>query len=108
MKWMVKTCEHLTEEEKDQLQWDIQANWMIVNDKEDENMKRILHNNKNIVMDTMNNNIVNPNVEMISRLIELKQDKYQKSKYVPRKKDIEMWIDVGDVVPDKDHVVRLP
>ena len=108
MRWMVKTCDELTDAEKDQLQWDIQANWMVINEESDKNMKRILFNNKNVVLNTMKNNTVKPDVEMISKLIELKSDEQQKSKYVPRKKLIEHWLDIGDEIPDKNHLVCLP
>lgn len=51
--------------EKSQLRWNIQANWMCINEKDDKNMKRILHENKKIVHETLEKYKVQPDNKRI-------------------------------------------
>lgn len=108
MKWLVKTCSYLTKDEKSQLQWDVEANSMCIDEKTDLNIRRMLRNNKTVVMDTLKNNIVKPNVEMINKLLLYSTEKYQKLDYIPRKHKIDSWLDIGYGEINKDHIVRLP
>lgn len=64
MDWIVKTT-ILDPTEKSQLRWNIQANWMIINEYKDDDMKRILRNNKEVVHNTMKKYIVKPNSDAI-------------------------------------------
>ena len=52
--------------------FDIKSIWYCINAKTDDNMKRILRNNKSIVENTMNNNMVKPNNELIEKHSNLK------------------------------------
>lgn len=73
MKWIVRTSD-LDEKEKDQLLWDVQANWMNVNEYNDENMERIMYNNKPVVQKTVRNNEVYTNLEYIAKLNDCKPE----------------------------------
>lgn len=64
MDWVVKTTD-LDPKEKDQLRWDIHANWMATNEFNDKNLKRILFNNKRVVENTMKNHVVKTNNDLI-------------------------------------------
>lgn len=64
MDWVVKTTD-LDPKEKEQLRWDIHANWMATDEKKDQNMRRILRNNKAVVLKTMNDYVVKPNNELV-------------------------------------------
>ena len=74
MRWLVHTALGLDPKEKDQLLWDIQANWMTINEKKDENMKRILRNNKQVVENTLNSKKVWPDVDAIAEYMECEPD----------------------------------
>lgn len=66
MKWLIRTAD-IDVKEKDQLLWDIQANWMRLNTHNNENMERILFNNKDIVEDTIKTKYVVPDLATIGR-----------------------------------------
>lgn len=51
--------------EKSQLRWNIQANWMCINETNDKHMKRILHENKQIVHETLEKFKVQPDNKII-------------------------------------------
>lgn len=108
MGWLVKSCDRLNEKEKEQLLWDIQANWMVINEKKDPNMKRILRNNKKVVMRTMKNNIVKSDTQMIKNVLALKDDPRQGTKGIPTVKTINEWIDNNCTPLDEVHNVSLP
>jgi hypothetical protein len=111
MSWIVKGSKDLTPKQRDQLLWDIKAHWSNVNETNDPHMKLALRNNKNVVLDTMKNNIVKPDKEMIQKFLDLKQDKYQKSKnriYYPSVHTINTVMDQGLEDLDENHIVKLP
>ena len=85
MKWMVRTCKYLDPQVKDQMLWDVQANWMQINEYKDMNMRRILRNNKNIVTNTFEKYTVKPDSDMIIKQLG----------FVP--KDM-----------NRNHIVKLP
>lgn len=64
LKWMVGTAK-IDFKEKDQLLHDIKCHWRLVNEEKDQDIRRMLYNNKPIVEETMNNNIVKPNTDML-------------------------------------------
>lgn len=108
MGWLVKTCDYLNDKEKDQLLWDIQANWMCINETNDPNIRRLLRNNKNVVMKTMKNNIVKSDVEMIKKWVGMKDSEFQGQPGIPTPQIIESWIDENYEEADENHIVQLP
>lgn len=64
LKWVVGTAD-ITFKEKDQLLHDIQCHWRLVNEKTDEDIRRLLFNNKQIVEHTINQNVVRPDTDLI-------------------------------------------
>ena len=108
MKWLVKTCDHLSETEKDQLLWDIQANWMCVDETGDVDIRRALSNNRNVVMKTLQNNIVKSDVDMINNWTAMKNSEYQGEFGIPSPQLIDKWLDDNYVSLEKDHIVQLP
>ena len=71
MKWAVNETD-LDAEEKDQLMWDIQKNWMHTDVDKDTNMHRIIVNNRPVVEDTFNTKTVYRNLEYIAKSKKLK------------------------------------
>ena len=72
LKWMVGTAD-IKFEEKDQLLHDIKCHWRLVNEEKDEDIRRMLYNNKPIVETTIHNNIVKPNTDMIEDYYDFKR-----------------------------------
>jgi len=64
LKWVVGTAD-ITFKEKDQLLHDIQCHWRLINEETDEDIRRMLFNNKQIVEHTINQNVVRPNTDLI-------------------------------------------
>ena len=111
MGWLVKDYDELDEKQTDQLLWDIHAHWMNVNEQNDPFMKQVLRNNKNVVMDTIENKIVRPDKAMITKVLELTKDEYhipERKEGVPPKKLLNKWIDPGLEDLDENHIVKLP
>lgn len=67
MKWSVNTSD-IDDEEKDQLMWNIQRDWMRTDVKNDKTMERIFFNNKPVVHETFNKYKVFSNLEYIAKL----------------------------------------
>lgn len=64
LKWMVGTAD-IPFSEKDQLLHDILCHWRLVNEEKDEDIRRMLYNNKPVVQNTVNNNQVKPNKDLL-------------------------------------------
>lgn len=64
LKWVVGSAD-IPFDEKDQLLHDIQCHWRLVNESTDEDIRRMLFNNKPIVEHTINNNRVKPNTKLL-------------------------------------------
>ena len=106
--WLVKTCDHLSRQEKHQLLWDISANWMCINEETDSEMKRALRNNKNVVMRTMRENIVRPDTEMIQKWVDFKKDKRLGNPGFLTMEMINSYVDDNCLPLDQEHQVKLP
>ena len=63
--WSYEDINTFTHNEKDDLDWKILRHWQQINEHNDPYMKRTLYNNRNVVMDTFENNIVRPHTDMI-------------------------------------------
>jgi hypothetical protein len=74
MKWLVRTDSTLTDEQKSQMCWDIQNNWSTLDDQNDENMKRILFNNKAVVHKTITTRKVYPDVKIMAKFKKVKPE----------------------------------
>lgn len=72
LKWMVGSAD-ITFEEKDQLLHDIKCHWRLVNEETDQDIRRMLYNNKPIVEATMHNNIVKPDTGLIEDYCDFKR-----------------------------------
>ena len=66
MRWTVSSSDE-EEKTKDQMMWDIYADWMNTSMEKNNMMERIFYNNKQIVEDTINNCKVYTNLEYIAR-----------------------------------------
>lgn len=105
MDWLVKTAKSLNENERSQLRWNIQANWMQINESDDPEMKRILLNNKNIVLNTLKNNIVKIDKEMLNEWNLLKTK--DRNPRIPSPSTIDKWMDKNGLKCSKDKVIKL-
>lgn len=75
MDWLTKTDITLTPEERDQMRWDIKANWMIINANDDPNLKRLMRNNKDIVLNTFKKyERIYPDKELAAKLKKIKPE----------------------------------
>lgn len=72
LKWMVGSAD-ITFKEKDQLLHDIKCHWRLVNEEKDEDIRRMLFNNKPIVENTVNNHLVKPNKDLIEDYYDFKR-----------------------------------
>lgn len=72
LRWMVGTAD-IPFNEKDQLLHDIQCHWRLINEKTDEEIRRMLFNNKPVVENTFNNNTVRPNKDMLEDFYNFKR-----------------------------------
>jgi hypothetical protein len=106
--WAVKTDPTLDEEERQQLLWDIQANWMVTDRCNDPNIRRILRNNKAVVLNTLSKYIVKPDKKMVEKWLALKDHPAQGDKRLPSVRFINSTIDLDGGDLDEDHIVALP
>ena len=63
--WGYKDINTLTASEKDKLDYSIKKHWRNVNEHNDINMKRTLFNNKPVVFNTFDKNVVKPHTDML-------------------------------------------
>lgn len=66
MKWLINSSD-LSAEDKDQLVHNLRCYYNLIDLQKDENMRRLLFNNRDIVKNTIKNNYVIPDIEMIRR-----------------------------------------